>query len=68
MMNKLMKNEFKEVMSKEEVMNEMPNELKYRKTELNDDMLNTVAGGGIPVWTWLNRGADAFVDWAREFF
>lgn len=55
-------------MSKEEVMNETPNELKYRKPELNDDMLNIVAGGGIPVWTWLNRGADAFVDWAREFF
>lgn len=45
--------------SKEEVMNSNPDELKSGKMELSDDILDAVVGGS--AWEWIQKNAHDFV-------
>ena len=52
--------------SKEEVMNNIPDEMKSGKMELSDDMLDAVVGGSL--WKLIKRTASDIADAAKELF
>ena len=52
--------------SKEDVMNSIPDELKSGKMELSDDMLDAVVGGSL--WKLIKRTASDIADAAKELF
>ena len=52
--------------SKEEVMNNIPDEMKSGKMELSDDMLDAVVGGSL--WTLIKKTANSIADAAKELF
>ena len=52
--------------SKEEVMNSIPDELKSGKVELSDDMLDGVVGGSL--WKLIKRTASDIADAAKSLF
>ena len=52
--------------SKEDVMNNIPDELKSGKMELSDDMLDAVTGGSI--WSWMKKTATSIAEAAKELF
>ena len=52
--------------SKEEVMSNIPDEMKYGKVELSDDMLDAVVGGSL--WKLIKRTASDIADAAKSLF
>lgn len=52
--------------SKEEVLNNIPDEMKSGKMELSDDMLDAVVGGSL--WTLIKKTANSIADAAKELF
>ncbi len=52
--------------SKEDVMNSIPDELKSGMVELSDDMLDAVVGGSL--WTLIKKTANSIADAAKELF
>ena len=52
--------------SKEEVMNNIPDEMKSGKMELSDDMLDAVVGGSL--WKLIKKTASSIADAAKELF
>ena len=51
--------------SKEDVINSIPDELKYGKVELSDDMLDTVVGGGY-LQDWGKEIAENIEKWLEN--
>lgn len=52
--------------SKDEVLNRIPDEMMSGKTELSDDMLNAVIGGSL--WTLIKKTANSIADAAKSLF
>ena len=52
--------------SKDEVLNRIPDEMMSGKTELSDDMLNAVIGGSL--WKLIKRTASDIADAAKSLF
>ena len=52
--------------SQEDVMNNIPDELKSGKMELSDDMLDGVVGGSL--WKLIKRTANSIADAAKSLF